>query len=99
MRGAILLLSVFHHNRIGSNDLCGVCVVPCEDIPFLSPVCSAFDNPNAIYKKNLMLPVFKVPPGIVALNEIRTRAQLFDQRAQKFLKENKQNLGIDKFPT
>ncbi len=69
-----------------------MCVVPCEEIPIFSRVRSAFDNPNAVEKKFLILPVFKIPAGIVTLNELSTRASLSDHRASDFLKDNKQIL-------
>ncbi|XP_064406610.1 protein unc-13 homolog D-like isoform X2 [Halichondria panicea] len=92
-RGAVILLTIFDHDIISSNDLCGVCVVPCEDIPILSPVRSAFDNPNAVERRNLTLPLFKIPESTIALNELSTRASSSDHRATDFLKENKQILA------
>ncbi len=67
--------------------------MPCEDIPILSPVRSAFDNPNAVERRNLTLPLFKIPESTVALNELSTRANSSDHRATDFLKENKQILA------
>ena len=92
-RGAVLLLTIFDYDMLRSNDLCGMCVVPCEDIPILSPVTSAFDNPGAIVKKNLILPLFKIPASTMSLNELLTRANSSDLRVADFLKENKQILA------
>lgn len=88
-----MLLSIFDHDVFASNDLCGVCVVPCEDIPILSPQRSAFDNPNAVEKNNLILPVFKIPADTIALNELSARAGVSDHKASEFLKENKHILA------
>ncbi|XP_064406965.1 protein unc-13 homolog D-like isoform X2 [Halichondria panicea] len=92
-RGAVILLTIFDYDLLRSNDLCGVCVVPCEDIPILSPVRSAFDNPGAIVKKNLILPLFKIPASTMSLNELLARANSSDLRVADFLKENKQILA------
>ena len=93
--GTVLLLSVFNHDLFGPNTLCGICVVPCTDIPFLSPVSSAFDNPNATERKNLMLPLFQITESTIALKELRMRAnsQAPDPKASEFLKTNKQILA------
>lgn len=94
--GAILLLSVFDHDIIRSNDFCGICVVPCKDIPFLSPAESAFSDPNATERRNLMLPLFKLKKSTVVLKELDARSDLSDQTASEFFKNNKHILaGVD----
>ena len=94
--GAILLLSVFDHDIIRSNDFCGLCVVPCKDIPLLSPAESAFSDPNAVQRKNLMLPLFKLKKSTVVLKELDARLNLSDPTASEFFKNNKHILaGVD----
>ena len=56
---------------------------------------SAFDNPDAVERKNFILPLFKIPESTITLNELSvyTRANSSDLRAADFLKENKQILA------
>ena len=43
-------------------------------------------------KRFSLLPVFKIPAGTIALNELSTRAGLSDHKASDFLKDYKQIL-------
>ena len=89
--GAVLLLSVFDHDLVGSNDFAGMCVVACKDIPrILSPQAS-LSNPNAPQRANLTLPLFHYStPGVTPVfAELDNRAHLGDAKAIEFFKSDK----------
>ena len=89
--GAVLLLSVFDHDFVGSNDFAGMCVVACKDISrILSPKASLSD-PNAPQRVNLTLPLFHYSTSGVTpvFAELDNRAHLGDAKATEFFKSDK----------
>ena len=79
VKGAVLLLTVYDHDAIGSNEVCGICVVPCEDI-------------STTEQKNAKLPLFKVPKRSIALKELTRRSDAADVKAREFRKDNRRIL-------
>ena len=61
VEGAMLLMAVFDYDMVGSNDLCGLCVIPCKRIPRLSGK-GSITRPTGPERKNYHLPLFKVQP-------------------------------------
>ena len=83
--GAVLLLSVFHHSVIGSDEFAGMCVVACKDIPHFTP------DPQ---RKELTLPLFRYSTKTFALAELDARASWGDPKANSFFKlDSKKVLG------
>ena len=91
--GTALLLSVFDHDIVGSNDFAGMCVVACEDIPRLSSPEDSLTDPNAPQRVNLTLPLFRYSHETPAFVELDARARLGDDKASDFFKVNKKLLG------
>lgn len=90
--GTVLLLSVFDHDLVGSNDFAGMCVIACKDIPrILSPQASfVITDPNAPQRANLTLPLFQYSaPGTPVFTELDNRAHLGDAKATEFFKSDK----------
>ena len=61
VEGAMLMMAVFDYDMVGSNDLCGLCVIPCKRIPKLGNK-GSITNPTGPERKNYHLPLFKVQP-------------------------------------
>ena len=85
--GAILLLAVYDHDLIGSNDFAGLCAVACKDIPKLSNRPSPTD-PNAPHAKNLILPLF-TPLETAVFKELEARHSMNDPDAIEFWKSQR----------
>ena len=85
----MLVLSVFDHDLLCANDLAGICVVACKDIPRLSG--AAFDDPNAPQRKILLLPLI-TPKTTTALKELELRDRLGDSVAGEFWKAHRKYL-------
>lgn len=84
VEGAMLMMAVFDYDMVGSNDLCGLCVIPCKRIPKLGNK-GSITNPTGPERKNYHLPLFKVQPttafrsaacDIVTLGDIRSHTGL-----------------------
>lgn len=93
--GSILLLTIFDHDVIGSNDFAGMCVVDCQTMPRLRSAKACFE-PNAPQPKNLNLPLFHFVDPTPVTTELYTRSKLGDSKAIDFFKANRKLLG--KFP-
>ena len=78
--GAILLLFLFDHAIVGSDDFIGTCVVACKDIPH-----STSDD---TLRKNVILPLFRFIDLTYATAELQLRADFGDAKATNFLKSN-----------
>ena len=59
--GTMLLMAVFDYDIVGSNDLCGLCVIPCNRIPRLSNK-GSITRPSGPERKNYHLPLFTIQP-------------------------------------
>lgn len=86
MDGAILLLSVFDHDVVGTNDFAGMCVVACKDIPRLVSAEASLIDAEAPQPKNLTLPLFHYSQQTSAFAELDVRARLGDNQANDFFK-------------
>ena len=73
--GAVLLLSIFHHSSISSDQLAGMCVVACKDIPH-----STADMDG----RTLTLPLFRFIDMTFSFAEIEARANFGDAKANLF---------------
>lgn len=87
--GAVLLLSVFDHDLVGSNDFAGMCVVACKDIPRMTSPQASLTDPNAPQRLNLTLPLFHYTAETPAFAELDSRAHLGDAKAVEFFKSEK----------
>lgn len=87
--GAVLLLSVFDHDLVGSNDFAGMCVVACKDIPRMNSPHASLSDPNAPQRANLTLPLFCYSTGTPVFTELDNRAHLGDTKAIEFFKSDK----------
>ena len=87
--GTVLLLSVFDHDLVGSNDFAGMCVVACKDIPRMASPQASFTDPNAPQRLNLTLPLFHYSKETSAFAELDARAHLGDSKANEFFKSDK----------
>ena len=85
--GAILLLAVYDHDLIGSNDFAGLCAIACKDIPQLSHHPSVTD-PNAPHAKNLILPLF-TPMETAVFQELEARRSMNDSDANELWKSQR----------
>ena len=85
--GAVLMLAIYDHDVIGSNDFAGLCVIAGKDIPRLSARTSTSD-PDAVQKRNLILPLF-TPPETIAFRELEMRHHLNDSDATNFWKSQR----------
>ena len=56
-------MAVFDYDKIGSNDLCGLCVIPCKRIPKLMGK-GSITRPTGPERKNYHLPLFMIQPTI-----------------------------------
>ena len=90
--GTVLLLTIFDHDVIGSNDFAGMCVVACKSIPRLRSTKASFD-PATTQPKNLNLPLFQLTTKTAVLSELHTRSKLGDFKAIEFFKSNRKLLG------
>ena len=61
--GAMLLIAIFDYDKIGSNDLCGLCVIPCKCIPKLASR-GSITKPTRPERKNYLLPLFMIEPTL-----------------------------------
>ena len=61
VEGAMLMMAIFDYDMVGSNDLCGLCVIPCKRIPKLGGK-GSLTRPTGPERKNYHLPLFKVQP-------------------------------------
>ena len=59
VEGAMLMMAVFDYDMVGSNDLCGLCVIPCKRIPKVGNK-GSITKPTGPERKNYRLPLFKV---------------------------------------
>jgi BAI1-associated protein 3 len=82
--GAMLLLAVFDYDKMSSNDLCGLCVIPCKRIPKLAGR-GSITKPTGPERKNYHLPLFMVQPTL-AFRELEARNHAGDSEAQHFFK-------------
>lgn len=89
MDGAVLLLSVFDHDLVGSNDFAGMCVVACKNVPQMTSPHTSLTDPNAPQRLNLTLPLFHYSKATPAFVELDTRAHLGDSKANEFFKSDK----------
>ena len=80
IEGTVLLLSLFDHTVIGSDDFIGTCVVACKDIPISSS--------DGVEQKNLTLPIFRFIDLTYAMAELEFRADCGDAKASGFLRSN-----------
>ena len=87
---------MYDYDVIGSNDLAGLCVVACKDVPRLSGGTASLTDPNATERKNLTLPLFHASETL-ALQELDDRHQLDDKEAAAFWKTYKKLLETTKF--
>lgn len=86
--GTVLLLSVFDHDVVGTNDFAGMCVVACKDIPRMASPEASLIDPNAPQRKNMTLPLFHFDftRDIPVFTEIDARSRLGDTKAVHFFK-------------
>lgn len=84
--GAVLLLSVFDHDVVGSNDFAGMCVVACKDIPRIASPQASLTDPSAPQRKNLTLPLFRFTRTTAVFSELDSRSHLGDAKAEHFFK-------------
>lgn len=75
VEGAILLLSIFDHSTIGSDQLAGMCVVACKDIP---------DSTSDVLQRNMTLPLFRFIDMTFSFAEIEARVHFGDTKASHF---------------
>ena len=75
-KGAVLLLSVFEHGTISSDQFTGMCVVACKDVPHTA------SDPAEI--ENLTLPLFRLTEMTISLAEIEARVNIGDNKACAF---------------
>lgn len=88
LQGGVLLLTVFDHDIITSDDFTGLCVVPLNSVP------GATATPSSPTQRNHTLPLFVITDDISrALIELRNRFKKGDTRATNFYKVNKKILG------
>ena len=86
IEGTVLLLSVFDHDVVGSNDFAGMCVVACKDIPRIASPRVSLTDPSAPQKKNLTLPLFRFTRTTSVFSEMDVRSHLGDAKAAHFFK-------------
>ena len=75
VEGAVLLLSIFDHSTIGSDQLAGMCVVPCKDVP---------DSTCDVQQQSMTLPLFRFIDMTFSFAEIESRAYFGDTKASNF---------------
>ena len=51
------MMAIFDYDTFGSNDLCGLCVLPCKHIPKLRGG-GSITRPGGAERKNFHLPLF-----------------------------------------
>jgi hypothetical protein len=84
VEGAMLMMAVFDYDMVGSNDLCGLCVIPCKRIPKVGNK-GSITKPTGPERKNYHLPLFKVQ-STTAFRELEGRSQAGDSAAHHFFK-------------
>jgi hypothetical protein len=91
LQGGILLLTVFDHDIITSNDFMGMCVVSLNSIPGATST----THPSSPSQRNHTLPLFIITDDTMSrsLLELGTRLKKGDSRATSFFKVNKKILG------
>lgn len=87
--GGVLLLTIFDHDIITSDDFTGICVIPLNSIPGSTP------DPSPSSKRNHTLPLFVITEETMSksLVELGNRLHRGDSRAASFFKTNKKLLG------
>ena len=82
--GAVLVLSVYDFDKIGKNELMGICVVQCADAPSVSSTSSLLDD-GAPKRSNLGLSLFQIEE-LKPFQELRLRHENYDTEASSFFK-------------
>ena len=75
VEGAVLLLSIFDHSTIGSDQLAGMCIVSCKDVP---------DSTCDAQQRSMTLPLFRFIDMTFSFAEIEARANFGDTKASHF---------------
>lgn len=87
-KSAAILAAVFQHD---TNELIGLGVVPCKDIPHLFAHVTSLQSTASPERKKVTLPlisVFKTP----ILNELEARWEIGDNEATEFCKSKRRIL-------
>lgn len=86
-----MILSAYNYDKIGKNELMGINVVQCKDVPHISST-SLLDDKTP-KRCNLALPLFKVEE-IQSFQELALRHQNGDTEASNFFKLLSKKYGL-----
>lgn len=87
-----MVLSAYNYDKIGRNELMGISVVQCKDVPHVSSTTSLLDD-KAPKRSNLELPLFQIEE-LGSFQELYLRHQNGDTEASNFFKLLSKKYGL-----